>query len=118
MGGMNSHHYTKHALQNIIEKHVSSAAVQAVKENFIMYKPFLSFLDFHLEMKAWEDLTHFQALEPVMKKTPHWYKSVSILNERLFQFSAAEYESYEQQWVFSEMITDNLQHNLLYYSWG
>ena len=36
-----------------------------------MYKPFLSFLDFHLEMKAWEDLTHFQALEPVMKKTPH-----------------------------------------------
>jgi len=33
-------------------------------------EPFLSFLDFHLEMKAWEDLTHFQTLEPVMKKTP------------------------------------------------
>lgn len=59
-----------------LKKQVSSTVVQAahsvsvVKEHLIIYKPFLSFLDFHLEMKAWEDLTHFQTLEPVMKKTP------------------------------------------------
>ena len=43
----------------------------SVENDFITHKPFLSFLDFLLEMKAWEDLIHFQALQLVMQKTPH-----------------------------------------------
>ena len=66
-----------------LEKFSSSADMQVthctccmyiVEKEFIHelgYKPFLSFLYFPLEMRAWEVLNHFQALQLVMQKTPH-----------------------------------------------